>query len=72
MSRAAARKKIRGDQLRKQMDEQGIAVRAASLRGLAEEAGFAYKDVDSVVGTVHALGISTKAARLIPLANIKG
>ncbi len=72
MSRAAAKRKIMGYQLRDQMNEQGIIVRAASMKGLAEEAGFAYKNVDSVVDAVHNLGISKKVAHLVPLANIKG
>ncbi|RKX17445.1 MAG: RNA-splicing ligase RtcB, partial [Candidatus Zixiibacteriota bacterium] len=72
MSRAAATRKIRGQQLRDQMEKQGIIVRAASMRGLAEEAGFAYKNVDTVVNAVHNLGISKKVAHLTPLANVKG
>lgn len=72
MSRAAAKRKIRGHELKDQMDKQGIIVRAASMKGLAEEAGFAYKNVDQVVDTVHNLGISTKVAHFVPLANIKG
>lgn len=72
MSRAAAMKKIQGAALRTQMESQGILVRTASLKGLAEEAGFAYKNVEQVVNTVHNLGISKKVARFIPLANIKG
>jgi tRNA-splicing ligase RtcB len=72
MSRAAAMKRIQGAALRTQMETQGILVRTASLRGLAEEAGFAYKNVEQVVSAVHNLGISRKVARFIPLANIKG
>jgi tRNA-splicing ligase RtcB len=72
MSRAAATRKIRGHQLKEQMDKQGIIVRAASMKGLAEEAGFAYKDVDLVVDSVHNLGISKKVAHFMPLANVKG
>lgn len=72
MSRAAATRKIKGNQLREQMQRQGIEIRTASMRGLAEEAGFAYKDVNRVVQAVHDLGISKKIARMVPLANIKG
>jgi tRNA-splicing ligase RtcB len=72
MSRAAAMRKIQGAELRGQMEAQGIMVRTASLKGLAEEAGFAYKNVDQVVNTVHDLGISRKVAHFIPLANFKG
>lgn len=72
MSRAAAKKKVRGTELQRQMEQDGILVRTASYSGLAEEAGFAYKNVSEVVDVVHNLGISRKVARLIPMANIKG
>lgn len=72
MSRAAAKKKVRGSDLLHQMEAQGIMVRTASFSGLAEEAGFAYKDISEVVEVVHNLGISKKVARLLPIANIKG
>jgi tRNA-splicing ligase RtcB (3'-phosphate/5'-hydroxy nucleic acid ligase) len=72
MSRAAARKKVTGKDLIKEMEQQGISVRTASFSGLAEEAGFAYKNISEVVKVVHALGISKKVAHLKPLANIKG
>lgn len=72
MSRHAARKKIQGDQLQRQLHEQGIIIQAGSMRGLAEEAPFAYKDVDSVVDVVDRIGIARKVAQLKPLAVIKG
>ncbi len=72
MSRTAAKKRIRGADLQKIMEDNGIMVRAASYSGLAEEAGFAYKDVSEVVNTVSRAGISKKLARMLPLANIKG
>jgi tRNA-splicing ligase RtcB len=72
MSRAAAKRKVRGSDLLHQMESDGIFVRTASFAGLAEEAGFAYKNVSDVVEVVHNLGISKKVARLLPLANIKG
>jgi tRNA-splicing ligase RtcB (3'-phosphate/5'-hydroxy nucleic acid ligase) len=72
MSRMQAKKMVRGDQLRREMEEQGILVRAASLSGLAEEAGFAYKKIDDVIDAVDKIGISLKVAKLIPIGNIKG
>ncbi len=72
MSRAKARKQTRGEALRRELEQTGIAVRAGSLRGLAEEAPQAYKDVDEVVQTVTAAGIARKVARLRPLVVIKG
>ena len=72
MSRTAAKKSVQGQQLREQMERDGIAVRAGSVAGLAEEAPLAYKDVDRVVNVVHGAGIARKVARLKPLAVIKG
>jgi tRNA-splicing ligase RtcB len=72
MSRAQAKREVRGEKLREELERRGIAVRAGSMAGLAEEAPQAYKDVDRVVETVHAAGISLKVARLCPLAVIKG
>ena len=42
------------------------------MRGIAEEAPLAYKDVDEVVEVVHQAGLSKKVVRLVPLAVIKG
>lgn len=72
MSRTAARKKVWGHDLRDELEDGGIAVRATSMKGLAEEAPLAYKDVSRVVETVHGLGIARKVARLEPLGVIKG
>jgi tRNA-splicing ligase RtcB len=72
MSRARAKKEVRGDDLLRQLRSQGIHVRLGSLPGLAEEAPSAYKDVDAVVDTVSAAGIARKVARLTPVAVIKG
>lgn len=72
MSRSQAKKSIRGDKLRSELEKKGIHIRAGSMPGLAEEAPQAYKDVDSVVSTVAGAGIARKVARLTPLAVIKG
>jgi tRNA-splicing ligase RtcB len=53
MSRTAAKKKIHGGTLRRELEERGIQVRAGSLAGLAEEAPDAYKDIDAVIEVVH-------------------
>jgi tRNA-splicing ligase RtcB len=71
-SRHKAKKEVRGDRLRAEMEERGIAVRAGSMSGLAEEAPQAYKDVSRVVQVVDAAGIGKMVARLEPLAVIKG
>lgn len=72
MSRNAAKRKIGGRQLEDQLVKEGIYVRSASYAGLAEEAGFAYKDVDSVCEAVELAGISKRVAKLLPIGNIKG
>src|SRR5215208_2222987 len=72
MSRSQAKKEVDGTNLRRELEKQGIKVRAGSLPGLAEEAPAAYKDVDMVVETVSAAGIAKKVARLKPVAVIKG
>ncbi|MDQ3250584.1 MAG: RtcB family protein, partial [Chloroflexota bacterium] len=43
-----------------------------SLRGLAEEAPSAYKDVEAVIEVVEGAGIARAEARLEPMAVIKG
>jgi len=72
MSRTKARKTVRGTSLRDELEGRGIHVRAGSMRGLAEEAPVAYKDVDDVVGSVSGAGIARRVARLRPVAVIKG
>jgi tRNA-splicing ligase RtcB (3'-phosphate/5'-hydroxy nucleic acid ligase) len=71
-SRSKAKKEVRGDELRRRLQQQGIEVRAGSLSGLAEEAPEAYKNVDDVIETVTAAGIARKVARLRPVVVIKG
>jgi tRNA-splicing ligase RtcB len=72
MSRTAAKREIQGAELRRQLEEQGIAVRCASNKGLAEEAPFAYKDVERVVSVVDRAGLAGRVARLRPLGVVKG
>jgi tRNA-splicing ligase RtcB (3'-phosphate/5'-hydroxy nucleic acid ligase) len=72
MSRTRARKQIGGGELRRQLEAQGIVVRCPSNKGLAEEAPFAYKDVERVVQVVEHAGLARRAARLVPLGVVKG
>lgn len=72
MSRAAAKKRFRGTELRESMEARGIYVRSATYSGLAEEAGPAYKDIDEVVDATRLAGISHPVARFIPIGNVKG
>ncbi len=72
MSRNAAKRMFRGEQLQRDMEKRGILVKSVSYSGLAEEAGKAYKEIDEVVESVHQAGISMKVAKLVPIGNIKG
>lgn len=72
MSRAKARKQVQGRTLQEEMEKRGIYVKSASYSGLAEEAGFAYKDIHEVVEAVDCAGISRKIASFSPIGNIKG
>lgn len=72
MSRAQAKRTVRGSDLRKELEAKGIVVRAPSGAGLAEEAPIAYKDVSEVVEVVHRAGLAHKVARLRPVGVIKG
>ncbi len=72
MSRAEAKRKIKGSELKKELEKRGISVAAGSMSGLAEEAPVAYKDVSEVVEVVHNIGIAKKLVKLVPVGVIKG
>ena len=72
LSRTAAKKQVEAGSLRRELEAMGIAVRAASSRGLAEEAPVAYKDVDAVVRVVEDAGLAGRVARLRPIGVVKG
>ncbi|MGQ9553316.1 MAG: RtcB family protein [Anaerolineae bacterium] len=72
MSRAAAKRQVNAQELRRSLEEQGIVLRAHSTAGLVEEAPDAYKDVHRVVEVVHGAGLALKVAQLRPLAVMKG
>jgi len=72
MSRTAAKKLVRGEQLQKDMEKRGIYVKAVSMPGLAEEAGISYKEINEVVDAISQAGISKPVVKLSPCGNIKG
>jgi len=72
MSRHEAMRRVSGQEVVKSLESKGIIVKCWSLRGIAEEAPIAYKDIENVVEVVHQAGLSKKVAKLIPLAVIKG
>ena len=51
---------------------RGILIRSPSLRGVAEEAPGAYKDVDAVVAAAEGAGLARRVAQLEPLVCVKG
>jgi tRNA-splicing ligase RtcB len=72
MSRRQAKKAAKGRNLRRELEDKGIVVRAASRATIDEEMSEAYKDAAEVVETTHGAGIGRKVARLRPLVVIKG
>jgi tRNA-splicing ligase RtcB len=72
MSRTQAAKRWGGRQIVEQLAARGILIRSPSMRGVAEEAPEAYKDVERVVDVAEAAGLAHKVARLEPLVCIKG
>ena len=72
MSRTKARHEVNGSELQRKMAERGILVESASLSGLAEEAGIAYKEISEVIESVEVAGLSKKVAALKPVGNVKG
>ena len=72
MSRHKAFQTWKGRQVIDELARRGIIVKSPSLRGIAEEAPGAYKDVGAVVDAADAAGLSRKVAKLVPLACVKG
>ena len=72
MSRHEARRVARARNVPRELEAQGILVRAASRATVDEEIPEAYKDVARVVDVVDAAGIGRKVARLTPVAVVKG
>ncbi len=72
MSRNAAKRRFWGGDIKRALEQRGIYVKAASSVVLAEEADPAYKNVDVVADVSDKVGITTKVARFVPLAVVKG
>ena len=72
MSRHAALKRWSGRKIVDDLAAQGILVRSPSMRGIAEEAPAAYKDVSEVVRVAEQAGLARRVARLRPLICVKG
>ena len=72
MSRTAATKKWQGSQIVKELAQRRIIIKSRSMRGLAEEAPDAYKNVSAVVEATANAGLAKKVAKLLPLICVKG
>ncbi|HXH04779.1 MAG TPA: RtcB family protein [Candidatus Competibacteraceae bacterium] len=72
MSRNEALKRWRGRAVVDELAARGILIRSPSMRGVAEEAPHAYKDVSAVVEAAERAGLAKMVARLEPLICIKG
>ena len=72
MSRHGAIRAAQGRDIRQELAQKGVYVRAASPKVLAEEMPEAYKDVDQVVQVCHGAGISKLVAKLKPIGVMKG
>jgi tRNA-splicing ligase RtcB len=72
MSRHAAVRAFRYDEVTRALRARGIQVRAASREGVTEEAPGAYKDVEEVVRVAEGAGLTRRVARLTPMGVVKG
>jgi len=72
MSRHQALKQWNGKQVVEELERRGILIRSPSLRGVAEEAPGAYKDVTEVVEATERAGLARRVAKLLPIVTIKG
>jgi tRNA-splicing ligase RtcB len=72
MSRAQALKRWQGRELVRELAAAGILIRTRSMRGAAEEAPGAYKDVERVAEATEQAGLARRVASLRPKVCIKG
>lgn len=72
MSRHQATRTWQGRAVIDDLAARGILIRSPSLRGIAEEAPGAYKNVSLVVDAAEAVGLARKVAKLEPLICVKG
>lgn len=72
MSRTEAVRKCRVSDIVKELEQKGIVVMATGRETVAEEAPYAYKDVNEVIGVVTQAGLAKPVAKMRPLGVIKG
>jgi tRNA-splicing ligase RtcB (3'-phosphate/5'-hydroxy nucleic acid ligase) len=72
MGRKKAKRAAKGRNIRRELEDKGILIRAANRATIDEEMSEAYKDATEVVDTTDGAGIGKKVARLRPLIVVKG
>jgi len=72
LSRTAAKKQFKGEQIKEALLKKGIYLKAKSWKVAAEEAPGAYKDLDEVAKVAHNLDLANYVARIKPVGVIKG
>ncbi len=72
LSRHAAVREFRYDEVTRTLAGRGIVVRSTSREGVTEEAPGAYKNVEEVVRVAEGAGLTRRVARLVPLGVVKG
>ncbi|MBN1792974.1 RtcB family protein [Candidatus Woesearchaeota archaeon] len=72
MSRTAAIRQFRSDEVTEKLEKQRIHIKAASRKGIVEEAPEVYKDIDNVVKVSHEAGIGNLVVKVKPLGVVKG
>ena len=72
MSRAAATRQYRANEVVRRLNERGIYIHAATKAGIVEEAPGAYKNVEDVVRVAEGAGLTKIVARMVPLGVVKG
>lgn len=72
MSRRQATRLYQGRNIQQRLESRQILIRSPSMRGIAEEAPDAYKDVSEVVLAAERAGLARRVCRLEPMIVIKG
>jgi tRNA-splicing ligase RtcB len=72
LSRHAAVREFRYEDVTRALSGKGIVIRSASREGVTEEAPGAYKNVEEVVRVAEGAGLTRRVARLVPLGVVKG
>ncbi|MGM5487457.1 MAG: RtcB family protein [Nanobdellota archaeon] len=72
MSRMQAKKQFKAEDIALELERKQIYIKAASRKGVCEEAPLVYKDIDQVVAVSHAAGIGNLIVKVRPFGVIKG